>query len=370
MILFIFTIKDRFIILLFTINVKGMYMKLAIEFKKTVKEFIIKNIIFHRNDLVNYVVGHFKLSRPTVTGIIQEMIDEKIIKKNNARGRYPEYQLVTKITNFSYDLVQSELQEDKIYYNDIMPLLDGLPINIIGLFEYSVMEIINNAIDHSDGTRLRIQVRQDVKSVQIRIGDDGIGIFKKIQRDLNLQTPQESILELYKGKFTSDPTRHSGEGIFFSSRMVDTFLILSDGLVFYGHDGSDMIQEYEDVKDLKGTMVILMIEMDTTRTAREVIHKFSNFDLENSFYKTMIPVKIMNVEGGNLVSRSQAKRLCSRFERFTTVVLDFQGVELIGQAFADEVFRVFQNAHKELNLVAINTNEVIDKVIKFVRSAD
>ncbi len=34
-----------------------------------------------------------------------------------------------------------------------------------------------------------------------------------------------------------------------------------------------------------------------------------------------------------------------RFERFQTVVLDFTGVEEIGQDFADEVFRVFQRAH-------------------------
>jgi hypothetical protein len=46
-----------------------------------------------------------------------------------------------------------------------------------------------------------------------------------------------------------------------------------------------------------------------------------------------------------LLARAEAKRLLQRVERFRRVVLDFSGVALIGQSFADEVFRVFANAH-------------------------
>lgn len=56
---------------------------------------------------------------------------------------------------------------------------------------------------------------------------------------MGLDLPSHAILELSKGKFTSDPARHSGEGIFFTSRMCDKFEILSKGLFFSGHDGSD-----------------------------------------------------------------------------------------------------------------------------------
>ena len=36
---------------------------------------------------------------------------------------------------------------------------------------------------------------------------------------------RQALFELSKGKFTTDPSRHSGEGVFFTSRMFDDFEI-------------------------------------------------------------------------------------------------------------------------------------------------
>lgn len=65
----------------------------------------------------------------------------------------------------------------------------------------------------------------------------------------------------------------------------------------------------------------------------------------------------------NLVSRSQAKRLLGRFDRFKVVVLDFSGVASIGQSFADEVFRVFRSKHPEVELVPINASSEVRRMI-------
>lgn len=46
-----------------------------------------------------------------------------------------------------------------------------------------------------------------------------------------------------------------------------------------------------------------------------------------------------------LDSRSQAKRLLARVDKFKKVIFDFDDVEPIGQAFADEVFCVFAKQH-------------------------
>ena len=62
---------------------------------------------------------------------------------------------------------------------------------------------------------------------------------------------------------------------------------------------------------------------------------------EYTFDRTIVPLRMAQHEGEKLVSRSQAKRIAHRFERFKRVELDFTGVETIGQAFADEMFRVF-----------------------------
>jgi hypothetical protein len=70
--------------------------------------------------------------------------------------------------------------------------------------------------------------------------------------------------------------------------------------------------------------------------------------------------------GDVLMARSQARRLMARLERFTTVLLDFTGVATIGQAFADEVFRVFSPAHPEITVVAINAQGEVAQMIRRV----
>lgn len=341
-------------------------MKLTNEVEKTIQTFIIDTVGQHPHDLVQTVMNHFGLARPTVSRLLQTLIDDGVIVRQNTKGRYPGYMLATHIFETTFSLESNVLQEDLLYYEAIRPYLEGTPKNVQDLLEYSSMEIINNAIEHSNGTKITIKVSRSIKHAEIAIHDDGVGIFNKIQKDLGLLAPQQSILELCKGKFSSDPKRHSGEGIFFSSRMVDKFIIRSYGLAFNGHEENDMIMELSGEEIITGTWVSLQVDMDTARTPVEVFNKYADPDMEPSFHRTCIPVRVMNVEGGNLVSRSQAKRLLARVDRFLSVVLDFSGVEMIGQAFADEIFRVFASAHKNVSIQYINANATIEKMIRHV----
>jgi uncharacterized protein (DUF1330 family) len=84
----------------------------------------------------------------------------------------------------------------------------------------------------------------------------------------------------------------------------------------------------------------------------------------NLNFKKHIPMVLEQHGSEGLVTRSQAKRLLTRFDRFKEIVLDFQDVENIGQAFADEIFRVFHNEHPNINLYSINTNEQVLSMIK------
>ena len=56
---------------------------------------------------------------------------------------------------------------------------------------------------------------------------------------------------------------------------------------------------------------------------------------------THIPLRLAEYGEDNLVSRSQAKRVLARVDRFEEVILDYSGIRAVGQAFADEIFRVF-----------------------------
>ena len=82
------------------------------------------------------------------------------------------------------------------------------------------------------------------------------------------------------------------------------------------------------------------------------------------FSKTHVPLSLAKSSKDFLVSRSQARRILARFEDFQEVRLDFEGIDSIGQAFADEIFRVYQSQHPEIDIVADNCNLEVDRMIK------
>jgi anti-sigma regulatory factor (Ser/Thr protein kinase) len=258
------------------------------------------------------------------------------------------------------------LSEDVIWRQNVLPLLQEIPDNIKKICAYGFTEMLNNAIDHSDGKTVTVHVKRTQKKIELSILDDGIGIFNKIQKAFGLDDVLHSILELSKGKLTTDPKHHTGEGIFFSSRIFDRFSILS-GKLFFSHtsnpnniDGSDWLIEHK-TGSVQGTIIQMEVGLDTQRTTKEVFDHYS--DDEPNFSKTHVPVFLAQYGDENLISRSQAKRLLTRFDRFKEIVLDFQNVESIGQAFADEIFRVFKSEHLNINLYPINANEEVMRMI-------
>ena len=88
-----------------------------------------------------------------------------------------------------------------------------------------------------------------------------------------------------------------------------------------------------------------------------------------AFSHTHVPRRLAVYGSENLVSRSQAKRVLRRFDRFREVMLDFTGIDEVGQAFADEVFRVYKISNPEINIVAIGANAQIRGMINRAMAA-
>jgi anti-sigma regulatory factor (Ser/Thr protein kinase) len=260
------------------------------------------------------------------------------------------------------------LSEDLVWRDDVAPLIGKLPDNVLSIWHYGFTEMLNNVIDHSGGSYVLVAVSKNAVSTTIAVYDDGIGIFKKIQAALGLHDERHAVLELAKGKFTTDPANHSGEGIFFSSRMFDEFDILS-GEVYFSHEFDKkedwIVQRGSALRE--GTLVTMKLHNHTARTPKKVFDKFTS-DEDYGFTKTVVPVKLMRYGDDNLVSRSQAKRLLTRIDRFKVVMLDFSGVASIGQAFADEVFRVFRSKHPGVELVPTNTSLEVRRMISRAES--
>ena len=300
------------------------------------------------------------MSRPTAHNYIRTLISDGII----ARERQGHYELVKEERVFDHAV--KGLEEHRVWADEISPTIRDLPSNIFNIYQYGCTEMINNVIDHSASEVVRIVVRRSPAATQIQVQDTGVGIFRKIASTLGLEDDRHAVLELSKGKVTTDPENHTGEGIFFSSRAFDKFAILS-GSVFFTHEyegDEDWILGEEHVSEAAdGTLVSMTMRNDSDTRLKDVFDEYSTDTEDYGFNKTVVPVKLMQYADDRLVSRSQAKRLMNRFDRFDTVVLDFKDVPFVGQAFADEVFRVFPSQHPDVEVVAVNTNERVSRMM-------
>lgn len=331
-----------------------------------IRGFIINNVEKHPTDVAKVTADKFNITRQAVNKHLKKLVDEHALTQHgNTRNR--SYKLHPLVEWQKSYLLADALAEDVVWRQDVVALLGQIPENVLDIWHYGFTEMFNNAIDHSEGAALTIQLKKTATSTQLALYDDGIGIFKKIQAELNLLDERHAILELAKGKLTTDPDNHTGEGIFFTSRMFDDFEILSGG-TYFSHkfdEKEDWILERD--KFSSGTSVWMKLNNHTSRTTRKVFDKFSTDD-DFGFTKTVVPVRLAQYGDDKLVSRSQAKRLLARVDRFKTVVFDFQGVDTIGIAFADEVFRVFALKHPEIEIISIKTNSAVSRVIHRVLS--
>ena len=89
--------------------------------------------------------------------------------------------------------------------------------------DYGVTEMLNNAIDHSEGSVVTLAIRADDDNVEIVIGDDGIGALQNVRTHFDLANDLEAIVHIAKGRQTTAPAFHSGQGLFFTSKVVDYF---------------------------------------------------------------------------------------------------------------------------------------------------
>ncbi len=329
---------------------------------QNIRHFILKNVEKHPSDISRKTTERFSISRQAVNKHIKSLVDENALTlTGKTRNRSYRLSPISEWSN-QYEIT-AEIAEDVVWRTDILPALGKMPDNVIDIWHYGFTEMFNNCIDHSGGSGIFVWIKKTAVNTEIGVLDDGIGIFKKIQTELNLLDERHAILELAKGKLTTDPSRHTGEGIFFTSRMFDDFDILSGGTHFSHKFGDTEDWILERNKFLSETYVWMKLGNHTARTTKKIFDKYSSGE-EYGFNKTVVPVKLAQYENDKLISRSQAKRLLARVELFQIVVFDFTGVDMIGQAFADEIFRVFAQQHPDLQFIPTKANSAVKRMIE------
>lgn len=315
------------------------------------------------------IVAALKISRQAAAKHLRELVAANKLSKSGStkQARYMSLAPGRKksgpaVTKFCSRHSLKRLQEDVVLRE--IELKTGLQKKLspkaFRIVVYAFTEMLNNAIDHSKGKFSFVQVAFKGLEFQFEIQDDGIGVFESIRRKFALKNHFESVEHLLKGKQTTDPQRHSGQGIFFTSKIADCFSLESakTKLVM-----DNRLQDVflNDVPFCKGTRVVFVLKAKSRKDLKALFDAYSDRELE--FDKTKIIVRLSEKDGEN-VSRSQARRLLFGLDKFKRIVFDFKKIRGIGQGFSDEIFRVFQQSHPRITLEIQNAIPAVEFMIR------
>ena len=260
------------------------------------------------------------------------------------------------------------LHEDLPWSQDFLPCL-ALPDNVARMAQHAFTELLNNAIEHSGGSSVTLSMRQTPLQLQMLVSDDGRGIFDAIGATYQIDDPAQAMLELAKGKLSTCPDRHSGRGLFFTARLADVIDLHANNVAFQQRDWQREQWQQGRPACRRGSSVYVAICLDTTRTLADVLRRYSLDGEGYGFDRTVVPLRLISGPQVALASRAQARRVASRLQRFRRVELDFEGLADVGHGFADELLRVFQHRHPEVELVAVNMAPAVAALVDSVREA-
>jgi len=232
--------------------------------------------------------------------------------------------------------------------------------NTMGIFNYAFTEMLNNVIEHSKSQSVNIQLNIKDNIISFLLKDTGIGIFNSLKNKFHIMDDYQCLDFLLKVKKTTMPEAHSGEGIFFTSKIADEFHIESSKIkLIINNILNDIF--VEEIKKKSGTLIFFEIKCQSKKSLENLFKSYTSEDVK--FDKTLVRIKLHTNET-NYISRSQARRLLFGLDEFQKIVLDFKGIKTIGQGFTDEIFRVYKNRFPKKKLIPINYSKAIEFMIE------
>lgn len=327
---------------------------------KELKTVITAKAVANPTHLCAELAAQFGVSRSTMGKWLRALIDEGWLVRQGSRS-HPVYKpSLLRQVNRGYEL--AGLDEQTPWERDFAPCFDLAP-NVARLAHHAFTELLNNAVDHSGGTRVSISMRQNPTHLHLLIKDDGCGVFDRIQDAFHIASPQLALLELSKGKLTTQPEFHTGRGLFFTSRLFDVFDLYANQLTYQHNHWQRKEWLKANPLGTKGTAIFMSLALNSTRTLEDVFSSHGRGAEDLSFSRTEVAMRLAHAAGEALESRAQAKRIANRLDAFDTVDLDFEGVDAIGQGFADELFRVFAREHPKVQLQPRNMNAKVAAMV-------
>ena len=305
-----------------------------------IRDFILSNVKKFPQSVVKQAMNHFGVSRTTVIRHVNKLIvDKKLIQIGSTKN--VQYFLPDAEKQMYQFNINPSLDEFEIYQDIFSKYITKIDKNLEDILSYVITEIINNTKDHSQGKVLSIEWLRQARSQHITINDDGIGIYNKLAGLFKVDDLREIVLHLSKGKVTTNPANHTGEGIFFSSRAVDSFKLSANGIVYEKNNKEQDWFVTSTNSPKLGTSVEIIIENHPQQQLKSIFQAFQKND-SLSFNVTEIKVELSKLGTEKYISRSQAKRIIIGLEKFDVIILDFSNIRMAGQGFVHEIFRIFK----------------------------
>ena len=331
----------------------------------TITPWITAAALAHPHDLAAHLMQRLSISRRGAVKTIARLVETQwLVRQGTPRRPHHVPGLLRQVVQ-RYPL--AGLDEALPWSRDFAPSF-ALPPQVMRMAQHAFGELLNNAIDHSGGTSVTVSMRQTPAHLQLLVSDDGCGLFDKVARSFQIDDPALAMLELSKGKLTSDPERHTGRGLFFSSRIADVLDLHANDTAFQHRAWQRHRWSRTTPAARHGTSVFVAIALDTTRTLDAVLREHSRDGQGYAFERTVVPLQLLTAPGCALDSRAQARRAALRLQQFRHAQLDFAGVDDIGHGFADELFRVFACSQPRLTIEPVNMTPGVRALIDSVQA--
>ena len=246
-----------------------------------IKKIILKELKRKDSIRTSDLVSLTGFTRAYINRFLKELVLEKLIVQigKSVLSKYilPEkmallrpieklqFHRIAMNKNLSEDFILKDIYRETLIFSDLRE-------NVKTVLEYAFSEMMNNAIEHSCSESVDFNMRLKGNIIDFSIKDKGIGIFNNIREKKNLPGIYEAIQDLIKGKQTTVPEFHSGEGIYFTSRIADYFLIKSSlKKIVFDNENHDVY--IKDCRFSRGTEVYFRLK---SNSEKELTH-FSRF---------------------------------------------------------------------------------------------
>ncbi len=303
-------------------------------------DFLLDQVERHPADLVPLAASRFRVSRQAVHHHLNRLLrDGVLLAEGRTRARRYALAVLGETTE------RLDTRTGVLWRHRFLPTLVEVSADIVELVRFGLAEIVRNALDHSGSGEVSVRLRRTAAAVEIRVSDQGTGIFRHLARGLGVDDPRLAALEIARGR-----------GLAHVARAFDTFLVWSDRHVLRreAHEGGARWSLEPLAARVRGTTVGLRIRVRSDTTIEKILSRTH----------AEIPLRLAFDPAEQPTSREQARRVLPRTQQHGEIIVDFTDIPCVGPAFADELLCVFPLEHPGMRLSWRNASPEVQESLR------